>query len=106
MAMPWLRQLVISLSLRRPGSVHVGFEVDKVAPGQVFLQVMFSPVNIILPWLSVLITAFLAAVQRHLTPININSNTNKLKHNLNIELIKFQLSGIGVDWCGFTDQYL
>jgi hypothetical protein len=36
----------------------VGFVVDKVALGQVFLEVMFSPVNIILPWLSVLITAF------------------------------------------------
>jgi hypothetical protein len=33
-----------------PGSVHVGFVVDKVALGQVFLQVhLFSPVNFIPP---------------------------------------------------------
>jgi hypothetical protein len=32
----------------------VGFVVDKVALGQVFLQVLqFSPVNIIPPWLSI-----------------------------------------------------
>jgi hypothetical protein len=47
-AKPWLRLLVPSLSLRRPGSVRVGFVMDKVAVGQVFLQVLhFSPVNII-----------------------------------------------------------
>jgi hypothetical protein len=37
---PWLRRLVACLSPRRPGfdpgSVHVGFMVDKVALGQVF----------------------------------------------------------------------
>jgi hypothetical protein len=34
-----------------PGSVHVGFVVDKMALEQVFLQVLrFSPVNIIPPW--------------------------------------------------------
>jgi hypothetical protein len=39
-----------------PGSVHVGFVVDKVALGQVFLRVLrFSPVIIIPPWLSILI---------------------------------------------------
>jgi hypothetical protein len=33
-----------------PGSVHVGFVVDRVAPGQVFLRVLrFSPVNFIPP---------------------------------------------------------
>jgi hypothetical protein len=33
-----------------PKAVHVGFEVDKVAPGQVFLQVLqFSPAGIIPP---------------------------------------------------------
>jgi hypothetical protein len=33
-----------------PGSVHVGFVVDKVALGQVFLRVLrFSPVNFIPP---------------------------------------------------------
>jgi hypothetical protein len=40
MAVPWLRRLVSGLSLRRPGfnpgSVHVGFLVDKAALGQVF----------------------------------------------------------------------
>jgi hypothetical protein len=39
-AVPWLRRLVAGLSPRRfgfdPGSVHVGFVVDKVALGQVF----------------------------------------------------------------------
>jgi hypothetical protein len=34
---PWLRSLVAGLSPRRPGSVQVGFVVDKVALGQVFL---------------------------------------------------------------------
>jgi hypothetical protein len=53
---PWLRRLVAGLSVRRPGSVHVEFVVDKVALGQVFLRVLrFSPVNIILLWLSILI---------------------------------------------------
>jgi hypothetical protein len=33
-----------------PGSVHVGFVVDKMALGQVFLRVLrFSPVNFIPP---------------------------------------------------------
>jgi hypothetical protein len=40
-AVPWLRRLVVGLSPRRHGfdrgSVHVGFVVDKVALGQVFL---------------------------------------------------------------------
>jgi hypothetical protein len=40
-AVPWLRWLVTKLILRRPGfapgSVHMGFVVDKVALGQVFL---------------------------------------------------------------------
>jgi hypothetical protein len=39
-AVPWLRRLVAGLSPRRsgfdPGSVHVGFVVDKVALGQYF----------------------------------------------------------------------
>jgi hypothetical protein len=51
-AVPWLRRLVAGLPLRRPGldpgSVHVGFVVDKAALGQVFPRVLrFSPVNII-----------------------------------------------------------
>jgi hypothetical protein len=50
----WLRRVVTALSLQRPklapGSIHVGFVVDKVALGQVFLQVLrFSPVTIIPP---------------------------------------------------------
>jgi hypothetical protein len=44
MAVPWLGQLVTRLSPWRPGSVHVGFVVDKVGLGQVFLQILwFSP---------------------------------------------------------------
>jgi hypothetical protein len=51
---PWLRRLVACLSPRRlgfdPGSVHVGFVVDKVPLGQVFPRVLrFSPVNFIPP---------------------------------------------------------
>jgi hypothetical protein len=39
-----------------PRSLHVGFVVDKVALGQVFLRVLrLSRVNIIPPWLSILI---------------------------------------------------
>jgi hypothetical protein len=39
-----------------PGSVHVGFVVDSMALGQVSFRVRcFYPVNIITPWLSVLI---------------------------------------------------
>jgi hypothetical protein len=45
--MSWLRSLVAGLSLRMPGSMHVGFVVDKVALGQVFLRVLrFSCVSI------------------------------------------------------------
>jgi hypothetical protein len=55
-----MSQFVAGLSLRRPvfisRSVHVGFVVDRVALGQVFLSVLqFFPVNIIPPWLSILI---------------------------------------------------
>jgi hypothetical protein len=43
-AVPWLQQLVASVSL--PSSVHVVFVVDKAALGQVFLRVLcLSPVN-------------------------------------------------------------
>jgi hypothetical protein len=54
LAVPWLRRLVTGLSPRRPGfdpgSVHVGFVVDKVALGQAFLRVLrFSPVSLIPP---------------------------------------------------------
>jgi hypothetical protein len=49
-----------SLSLLRPGheptTVHVGFVMDEVALGEVFLQVpQFYLVNIIPPWFSMLI---------------------------------------------------
>lgn len=52
-AVPRLRWSFAGLLTRRygidPRSVHVGFEVDKVALGQVFLPVLrFSPVTIIL----------------------------------------------------------
>jgi hypothetical protein len=80
-AVPWLKRLVARLSPRRPGfglgSVHVGFVVDKVALGQVFLRILwFSPVNIIPPGLHTHISSggrtirpLVAAVQRHsLTP--------------------------------------
>jgi hypothetical protein len=51
---PWLRRLVTGLSPRRPvfdpGSVHVGFVVNKVALGQVLPRVLrFSPLNFIPP---------------------------------------------------------
>jgi hypothetical protein len=60
-AAPWLRWLVIGLSLWRlgfgPESIHVGLVVDRVALGQVFPRVLpFSPVIIIPPWLSMLIS--------------------------------------------------
>jgi hypothetical protein len=46
-AVPWLRRLVTGLSPHRPGfdpgSVHVGFLVDKVALGQVFPRVLPFP---------------------------------------------------------------
>jgi hypothetical protein len=51
-AVPWLRRLAAGLPPWRPGfdpgSVHVGFVVDKVALGQVFPRVLrFSLVNFI-----------------------------------------------------------
>jgi hypothetical protein len=46
MAAPWLRRLVAGLSPRSPGSVHVGFVVDKVALGQVFLRVLRFPLSL------------------------------------------------------------
>jgi hypothetical protein len=40
-AVPWLRQLVVSLSPLKPGSVHVGNAVYKAALGQIFfLQIL------------------------------------------------------------------
>jgi hypothetical protein len=59
-AVSWLRRLVAGLSHCRPGfslrSVHVGFVVDKVALGQVFLRdLRFSSVIIIQSWLYIFI---------------------------------------------------
>jgi hypothetical protein len=50
LAVPWLRRLVAGLSLRRPGfdpgSVDVGFVVDKVALGQIFPEYFGFPQSI------------------------------------------------------------
>jgi hypothetical protein len=59
-AVPWLMRLVTSLSLQRPRftpwPIHVGFDVDKVALWQVFLQALwFSLICIIPSWLSILV---------------------------------------------------
>jgi hypothetical protein len=59
-AVPWFRRLVAGLSLQipgfMPGSVHVGFVVDRVVLGQIFLpSSLVSPVTVILPWLCILI---------------------------------------------------
>jgi hypothetical protein len=47
---PWLKRLIAGLSPRRPGfapgSVRVRFVVDKVALGQVSLQVLRFPLSI------------------------------------------------------------
>jgi hypothetical protein len=53
-AVPYLRRLVAGFSPRMPGfaprAAHVGFVVDKVALGQIFLRILrSSPVNIIPP---------------------------------------------------------
>jgi hypothetical protein len=57
LAVPWLGRLVAGLSLWGPGyvpgSVHVGFVVDKVALGQIFLRVLPPPLSIIPPWLCI-----------------------------------------------------
>jgi hypothetical protein len=57
---PWLRWLVANQSLQSPeflpDSTHMGYVVDKVALGQIFLRVLrFSPVSIIPPSLSTLV---------------------------------------------------
>jgi hypothetical protein len=50
MAVPWFRRFVAGLPPRRPGfdpgSVHVGFVVDKVALGQIFPLVLRFPLSI------------------------------------------------------------
>lgn len=53
-AVPWLRQLVNSLLLQKPGSLPreflVGFMVDTVTLGHIFLRVLrFSPIFLIPP---------------------------------------------------------
>jgi hypothetical protein len=52
-----VRRFVAGLSPRRPGfdpgSVHVGFVVDKVALGQVFLRVLGFPLSISFHWCSI-----------------------------------------------------
>jgi hypothetical protein len=57
---PWLRRLVAGLSPRSPvfapWSIHVGFVVDKVALGHVFLRdPRISPLNFIPPSFSIVI---------------------------------------------------
>jgi hypothetical protein len=59
-AVPCLRQLFVGLSPLRlwfeSGPVHVGFVVDKVALGQIFLRVLrFFTVSIIRLWISILV---------------------------------------------------
>jgi hypothetical protein len=49
---PWLRQLVTSLPLQRPGSIHV---VDKMHWDRFFSEFFGFPINIIPPWLSILL---------------------------------------------------
>jgi hypothetical protein len=50
MTVPWLRALVVGLSLRRPGfdlrSIRMGFVVDKVALGQVFPACFGFPLSV------------------------------------------------------------
>jgi hypothetical protein len=52
-AVPWLRRLAAGLSPQRPrfdpGSVHVGFVVDKVALGQVFPPVLWFSPSVFIP---------------------------------------------------------
>jgi hypothetical protein len=51
---PWLSRLVAVLSTRKTGPVHVGFVVDKVTLGQVFLRVLLlSSVTVIPPMVHV-----------------------------------------------------
>jgi hypothetical protein len=49
LAVSWLRRLVASLSLWRPGFVHVEFVVDKAALGQFFFQSFCFPINVLSP---------------------------------------------------------
>jgi hypothetical protein len=51
LAVSWLRRLVASLSLWRPGFIHVEFVVDKAALGQFFFQSFCFPINVLSPGL-------------------------------------------------------
>jgi hypothetical protein len=75
----------LTAEARFSGSAHVGLVVGRVALGQVSHRVLrFSPVNIIPPWLSILIChlgicTLVAAVRRHsLTPSTCTNNATKL----------------------------
>ena len=80
LAVPWLRRSVAGLPPRRPGldpgSVHVGFVVEKVALGQGFPRVfLFSPVNFIPPvlhylekWKKLIIFLFIFIIGLHNKP--------------------------------------
>jgi hypothetical protein len=45
-AVPWLRRLVTAFSPRRPGLVHTGYVVCRVALGQVSLRVLQFPLSV------------------------------------------------------------
>jgi hypothetical protein len=83
-AVPKLRWLVAGVSLRRagfaPGSIHLGFVVDKVALGQVLLRILrFSPVNIIPPSLSnsYHLSVIGSSLETNSHPIKINQSINQ-----------------------------
>jgi hypothetical protein len=79
-AVPWLRRLIAGLPTRKPGfdpgSVHVGFVVDKVALGQVFPRILrVSPVSFIPPvlhylekWKKLIIFLFIFITGLHNKP--------------------------------------
>jgi hypothetical protein len=74
-ALPWFRWLVVGISRRRtrfaPGSIHVGFVVDKVALGQAFHPFLrFSPVSIIPPPFSILVI-------RGMTNMSVSGNSSE-----------------------------
>jgi hypothetical protein len=94
---PWFRGLISDLSPLwpgfAPGSLHVGFVVDKVALGQVFLRVLrLSRVNIIPPWLSILIYHLRinnrpvggCSSETLFHPIDMNNNIESIKITLKI----------------------
>jgi hypothetical protein len=80
---PWLRQLVTSISTWRlgfvPPSVQVGFAVDKVALGHIFL--IGFPLYIIPPWLSILI--FLGMNKRPMSGHSSATQSHHIDKNMN-----------------------